>query len=256
MSYLVMELLNGQPLSEELRATGALDPVRALQVMREVANGLAFAHAQGIIHRDIKPDNIVILDDHPEPGFAKILDLGIASSSEEPQEGEPTLYGTPEYMAPEHILGHSIDVRVDVYAAGVTLFELLTGRCPFTANTVPFLLAQHVTAEPPKLAELRPELGDLPELQQLVDACLVRDPAKRLAGGQALLVAIDRVLDTLGGASLVGQSGGSKPRRSLRAEAGSVTPSAGGAGRKRRFGVVLMILLGVALSYLAWRLAS
>ncbi len=153
MAYLVMELLEGRPLSAEIAGSEKVQPARALRILREVCSGLAFAHELGIIHRDIKPDNIVVLYGEPREGFAKILDLGIAATGDELAAPESVIYGTPEYMAPEQIIGGRIDGRVDLYAAGITLFELLTGTVPFSGSTTPFILAQQMTARPPTLAE-------------------------------------------------------------------------------------------------------
>lgn len=214
MAYLVMELLSGRPLSAELHDVGRIHPARALRIVREVCSGLAFAHGLGIIHRDIKPDNVVVLDGEVREGFAKILDLGVAATGEEAESGGTTIYGTPHYMAPEQILGARIDGRVDLYATGVMLFELLTGDVPFDGATMEFVLAQQMTAEPPSLAEVAPDLPERDALQSLLDACLAKNPEKRVRTAVALRERIDAVLERFGDAGKEGvaaPSGSSRP---------------------------------------------
>jgi serine/threonine-protein kinase len=197
LAYLVMELLNGRPLSAEIREQGRVAPARALAIVREVCNGLAFAHGLGIIHRDIKPDNVVVLDGERREGFAKILDLGVAATGDEALSEDKTLYGTPAYMAPEQILGARIDGRVDLYAVGVMLFELLTGELPFRGGTLEFVLAQHLTSPPPRLAELGVELPEQAALQRLLDRCLAKDPTERVGSAQKLADELAPVLARL-----------------------------------------------------------
>ncbi|HVZ88314.1 MAG TPA: protein kinase [Polyangia bacterium] len=186
LSYLVMELLEGHPLSAEIRDGGRIAPRRALRIARQICNGLAFAHGKGIIHRDIKPDNVVVLDDDGGEGFAKILDLGVAAMGPELEGSQTVLYGTPAYMAPEQIIGGKLDGRTDLYALGVTLFEMLTGHLPFAGGSVEFLLAQHLTRPPPPLGDFADDLADATELQALVDACLAKDPEERVRDAATL----------------------------------------------------------------------
>ncbi len=193
VAYLVMELLQGRPLSEELRAAGSMPPLRALRIVREISGGLSFAHELGIIHRDIKPDNIVILDSEPAPGFAKILDLGIATTSDESGE-DNVLYGTPGYMAPEQIEGGRIDARIDIYAVGITLFELLTGAPPFQGASIQFLLVQQLTSPVPSLRDVGVELDHHAAIQRLIDGCTAKNRRDRFKTAQVLLDEIDQVL--------------------------------------------------------------
>jgi DNA-directed RNA polymerase specialized sigma24 family protein/tRNA A-37 threonylcarbamoyl transferase component Bud32 len=198
-SYLVMELLGGGALDGEISARGPLSPQRALGILIEVCEGLSHAHSLGIIHRDIKPANIVVLGDEPAPGFAKILDLGIATTeAEQALDAGGSLFGTPEYMAPEQILGQRIDGRVDLYALGITLFECLTGHVPFQGSSMQFVLAQQLTGQLPPLREERPDLPQLGALQGLLDACVAKDPAQRVRSAKALAEAARAVLARLG----------------------------------------------------------
>jgi len=200
-AYLVMELLQGESLAEHIRSRGRLTPARALDIAREVAQGLEYAHELGIVHRDIKPDNIVVLPGSAREGFAKILDLGIATSSDASPE-EPGLYGTPAYMAPEQIAGGRIDGRVDIYATGITLFEMLTGEPPFQGSSLQYLLAQHLTFPPPKLVQIYPDLEQPDVLQPLVDRCLAKSPDQRFRGAKELLQALARTRAQLEGVAL------------------------------------------------------
>jgi DNA-directed RNA polymerase specialized sigma24 family protein/tRNA A-37 threonylcarbamoyl transferase component Bud32 len=239
-SYLVMELLSGRALSAEV-ARGPLDPRRALCVVREVCVGLEHAHGLGIIHRDIKPANIVVQGDEGAAGFAKILDLGIAATEGDAELDGNVLYGTPEYMAPEQILAQRIDGRVDLYALGITLFELLTGRVPFTGSSLQFVLAQQLTAEVPPLTEERAAF------QALLDGCLAKDPEKRVKSARALRDGADQLLARLGGPGSGGGAWTSAPPVSQR-------PTTAMPTRSRKPYLYLLLALIVVGAFIAWRL--
>ncbi len=252
-AYLVMELLEGRPLSQELDEVGAMGPLRALKIIREVVRGLEFAHSQGIIHRDIKPDNIVLLDGETESGFAKILDLGIASTEGESgsERDETALYGTPAYMAPEQVQGGRIDGRVDLYAVGVTLFELLTGELPFQGATIQYILVQQLTERPPRLEDV---LGrQVPEpLQALLDRCLAKDPKERFPSATALREEIEVLLSTL-------DEGPDEPNRSPRPPRNldlATAPTIALPAPKKK-PVWALVLVGlITLGVIGWWLAS
>ena len=248
-SYLVMELLSGRALSAEV-AKGPLDPRRALWIMREVCVGLEHAHGLGIIHRDIKPANIVVQGEEGAPGFAKILDLGIATTEGDAELDGNALYGTPEYMAPEQILAQRIDGRVDLYALGITLFELLTGRVPFNGSSIQFVLAQQLTADVPQLSDECPNLPETAAFQALLDSCVAKDPEKRIKSARALRDAVDALLVKLGGPRH------GVPLSSLPPpEAASPTTSA--PTRARRWHVYLVgVALVLVVAWLAWRLLT
>jgi DNA-directed RNA polymerase specialized sigma24 family protein/tRNA A-37 threonylcarbamoyl transferase component Bud32 len=248
-SYLVMELLSGRALSAEV-ARGPLEPRRALSIVRDVCAGLEHAHGIGIIHRDIKPANIVVQGEPSEPGFAKILDLGIAATEDDAELDGNVLYGTPEYMAPEQILAQRIDGRVDLYALGITLFELLTGRLPFTGGSIQFVLAQQLTAELPPLRDERPDLPELPALQALVDACVAKEPEKRVKSARALREATEELLARLGGAPA---SGVAPPDDDLRRSPSVHAPS---NPRPRALLLGALVAVGSVAAWLAWRLLT
>jgi tRNA A-37 threonylcarbamoyl transferase component Bud32 len=194
--FLVMELVNGRSLSEALEAE-EMPPGRAFGIVRQVLEALAHAHAQGVIHRDLKPDNIMLVDagdSDEERDIVKLLDFGIAKLIGEARAGgrEDTLtqagvaFGTPDYMAPEQALGEEVDGRADLYAAGVILFELLTGAPPFDSPDKMAVLRMHVAVSPPPLAR-----GFGPELEAAVARALAKRREQRFPDAAAMLAALD-----------------------------------------------------------------
>ncbi len=162
-SYLIMELVEGRTLAEEIRI-GPLEPPRALRIARQICASLAEAHEQGIVHRDLKPGNILLTDHGDEVDFVKVVDFGLVKDDREPDElarvGQ--IVGSPHYMAPEQIRGEEVDHRVDIYALGCMLFNMLRGAAPFPGREAPAVLVAHLTGPVPAVASVRPEL-DLPE---------------------------------------------------------------------------------------------
>jgi serine/threonine protein kinase len=147
--YMAMEFVRGQPLESVIRTSGCLDAKMAARVMSQVLDGLAHAHSMGVLHRDIKPANIMVTGD----GRVKVTDFGIArvlGSSRMTRTGR--IIGTLEYIAPERIRGDESDPRSDLYSAGVVLYEMLTGKLPFTAQTDFALIKAHLEEDPPPLA--------------------------------------------------------------------------------------------------------
>ncbi len=180
--YLAMEHLDGKPLSETLVRGRGLPVPRICDVMVQVCAGLAHAHARGIVHRDIKPDNLVLVPSRDDDGndfeLVKVCDFGIAVL--EKDGASSMVVGTPEYMSPEQCRGDSVlDGRSDVYACGVVLFELATGQLPFTAATPVKVLNRHMNVPPPTPRSIRP---DLPEaLEAIILKALEKEPEDRHA---------------------------------------------------------------------------
>ncbi len=197
-AYIVMELLEGEPLDRRLARHGALGLTDALRIMRQVASTLGAAHARGIVHRDLKPENVFIVRDPEVAGGerAKILDFGIAKLMGEQggsKTNTSTVMGTPTYMSPEQCRGAGgVDQRSDVYALGCVLFTLLVGRPPFDSEGVGEIIAMHLREPPPVPSSLRP--GIPPEVDQLVLLCLAKDPAQRFAHGGELAIALGSLL--------------------------------------------------------------
>ena len=188
--YIVMEFIEGQTLRALVReGTAPLGGI--VQAMTEVLSALGAAHARGIVHRDLKPDNVIVTAE----GHAKVLDFGIAklapglSNANSPRTKTGALLGTPAYMAPEQISGAgNVDGRTDLYAAGVVLFEAVTGRTPFQGDTLFDLMRAHLEASPPSPRALRPELPA--GLEQVILRALAKDPAQRFQHASAMTEAL------------------------------------------------------------------
>jgi len=196
-AYLVMEHLAGRSLFD-LAAEGPLPPSRAIEIARQLLRGLAFAHARGIVHRDLKPGNIFLHEVSGLGETVKILDFGLAKFLEgDPSSGAGltragAIFGTPAYMAPEQASGQGADLRTDVYAAGVVLYELLAGRKPFV-GTADEMIRQHLAAEVPPLVSLRPDLVPVPALEALLKRALEKDPARRFRDASEMLEALESI---------------------------------------------------------------
>jgi hypothetical protein len=198
-AYIVMELLDGEPLDRRLTREGTLALHDALRLMRQVAGTLGAAHARGIVHRDLKPENVYIVRDPEVPGGerAKVLDFGIAKLVGDPGVGVKTqtaaVMGTPSFMSPEQCRGAGeVDQRSDVYALGCVLFALVTGRPPFQAAGVGDVIAMHLREPAPAPSQLRP--GIPPAFDQLVLRCLAKVPAQRFATAGELAIAMGALL--------------------------------------------------------------
>jgi serine/threonine-protein kinase len=176
--FFAMAFVDGETLAERVRERGPLPPSEAARVLREVAWALAHAHAHGVVHRDVKPDNILL---ERGTGRALVADFGIAAA-EESAAGEIT--GTPEFMSPEQALGKPVDARSDIYAFGATAYFAISGRLPFTGRTPTEVLAKQVNVTPPPLAEAA---GGLPrKLAQAVERCLAKRPEHRPQSAEIL----------------------------------------------------------------------
>ena len=177
--YISMEYLEGVTLKDLLRSKGALPLGVGLRIAKQVCQGLEAAHQQGVVHRDIKPQNILIL---PETGDLKIMDFGIARVSEM-QAGASglttagTVMGTPDYIPPEQAQGNPADFRSDIYSLGVVLFEIFTGAMPFSGDTVMAVVLGHIQKPPPPPRTLNPKLP--PELEAIILRCLEKQPDRR-----------------------------------------------------------------------------
>ncbi|MCU7728099.1 protein kinase [Actinoplanes sp. KI2] len=168
--YVVFELVKGPTLLERLRA-GAVPPLFALRIGAEVGAALAAAHAAGLVHRDIKPANVML-----SPTGAKVVDFGIAAGRVLPRRPGETVFGTPNYVAPERLTHDVVTPASDVYALGVLLYRMLSGHTPWADESPERLLDNHVHAVPPKLVPLAPVP---PEVIGLCMSCLGKDPAER-----------------------------------------------------------------------------
>jgi serine/threonine-protein kinase len=199
VNAIVMELLEGQSLAQAMVRDGPLDPERFLTVLAQVARALAAAHAVGFVHRDLKPDNIFLVERGRDEDFVKLLDFGLtkALGGEAARHVPPAdtassstldgvFVGTPAYVSPEQASGLPVDHRGDIYALGVILFELITGRLPFEGPSSAEFLIQHVSVPAPHLpAEVRAtKLGAM--LDAIAQRCLEKDPAARFPSAAPL----------------------------------------------------------------------
>ncbi len=190
VAYLVMEFVAGRTLREVLREHGRLTPRHALRLVDAVVEGLAAAHEAGLIHRDVKPENVLLSD----AGTVKIADFGLARAVSA-STGTATLVGTVAYLSPELVLGRPAEAQSDIYSTGVMLFELLTGRQPFTGETPVQVAVQHAQSEVPAPSTLLPGLAT--DIDELVQWCTSRDPEDRPVDGSALLGELRHIRATL-----------------------------------------------------------
>jgi serine/threonine-protein kinase len=201
--YLVMELLEGQDLAKVLKKQGPMAWPRALHIVHQMAKAIGEAHQIGLVHRDLKPQNIFICDYHGEHDFVKVLDFGIAkfiegAASEDAITQTGFICGTPGYIAPEQALGLTVSPRTDLYALGVILYELLAGHPPFRAETAIATVMRHIHEPPPPMTRYWPDLVVPAELERLVMALLAKDPAARPESTTAVAAWMDRVISESG----------------------------------------------------------
>jgi serine/threonine-protein kinase len=266
--FLVMEYVPGATLRTVLRERGRLSPGEALAVMDHVLAALAAAHAAGLVHRDVKPENVLITPD----GRVKVADFGLAraAAGSTITANDSTLIGTAAYLAPEQVRDGSSDARSDVYAAGVLLFELLTGAPPFSGDSAVAVAYRHVNEDVPEPSSRVP--GIPPELDALVLAATARDPFDRPADARALHASLESVRDRLGLHAAVPTAAETQPRPTsdtLVVERSTVVaPAAAGAPpadlgapvavrRRRRWPIVLALVVVAALlaAFGGWYLA-
>ena len=186
--FFVMSYIDGETLAQRVRNRGPLSASDGARVLREVAWALAYSHSQGLVHRDVKPDNILL---EFSTGRALVADFGIAAAT-----GDTTgdgVAGTPEFMSPEQALGGDIDARSDIYGLGATAFYAFSGRLPFEGHTATEILAKQVTETPPPLASLG--LSVPRKLASLIDRCLAKDPANRPPSAETLAEQLGVAMD-------------------------------------------------------------
>jgi predicted Ser/Thr protein kinase len=184
--FFVMGYVDGETLRERVQRAGPLTPRQAAKFMQEVAWALAYAHERGIVHRDIKPDNIMLEHDGDR---AIVMDFGIATVG--PQRPSAEVIGTARYMSPEQASGDTVDRRSDLYSIGATFFYALTGRAPFEAANLPALLAKQVSEPAPRVQQLRPEVSL--KQAEIIQRCLEKAPEDRYPSGDELAKALGDV---------------------------------------------------------------
>lgn len=186
--YLVMEYILGENLSEVVKKRGPLPWEEAIELLDQLAAGLEHAHALGVIHRDIKPHNMMLT---PE-GVLKILDFGIARGRALPSLTQSGFVGSPYYISPEQAMGEEVDIRSDIYSSGIVLYEMLAGRVPFDAKSPWSIISQHIASEPPPLDTIA---GRVPEqVEQILRLMVAKRPEDRFQTPTALREAIKAAL--------------------------------------------------------------
>ena len=213
-TYIVMELLLGRSLRQVLVDEGTVSSVRCYGIIRQASAALDAGHRNGIIHRDIKPDNIILLDSNDGADHIKILDFGIAKlrdqaldtlSMEQRLTNVGTVIGTPHYMAPEQCQGEEADARSDIYSMGVVLYELLTGVAPFLAKTPTGVAIKHVTEKPRPLRELQPSISEA--VERVVLRALEKEPSARQQTALELAREFEAAIRSEMGSDLLARSG-------------------------------------------------
>lgn len=189
--YIVMEYIDGQPLSAALRAGGPMPPVRVAQIGARVADALDYAHRHGVIHRDVKPGNVLLTSDEQ----VKVTDFGIARAvnTEESLTQTGAVMGTATYFSPEQAEGMGVDARSDIYSLGVVLYEMVAGRPPFLGDTPVAIASKHVRDNPPPLRDLNPTVP--PALEAIIAKAMAKSPDLRYQSAGDLRVDLQRYVD-------------------------------------------------------------
>jgi serine/threonine-protein kinase len=198
--YFVMELIDGEDLHQRLVRAGALPVAAVIDVACQALAGLGELGSHGVVHRDVKPGNVMLRPREDGGYVAKLVDFGIAAlvdgSGSRRVTADGTVLGTPEYMSPEQIRGLDLDPRADVYGMGVVMYEALTGAPPFAASAPCATLAMALTDPPPRLGEKRPDCP--PEIEAIVMRALAKEREERWTGAFAMAAALDDAARALG----------------------------------------------------------
>jgi eukaryotic-like serine/threonine-protein kinase len=189
--YIAMEYVAGRSLKTVVREQGALEPATAIDIVTQILRAARFAHKRGVIHRDLKPHN-VILD---EEGRARVTDFGIARAGASEMTLTGSIMGTAQYLSPEQAQGHTVSGRSDLYAVGIILYELLTGTVPFDGETAVAIAFKQVSAEPLAPSERQP--GVSASLDAVVLRALAKDPARRFADAEEFIAALQQARQEL-----------------------------------------------------------
>jgi len=274
--YMVMEHLDGRDLSALIHDHGPLSPTDAVDAVLQACEALAEAHALGIVHRDLKPANLFMVRRPDGTPSVKVLDFGIskltAAGSEHSMTKTSAVMGSPLYMSPEQMTAsRHVDARTDIWAIGVVLYELLTGRVPFSAETLPEICGLILTAAPPAIRDFSPAVPD--GLQNVVRRCLEKDRERRFAnvselahalspfGSRATSRSVERIARILGSSSVLDAIPLSGPAPTP-ANFGPSTQSNWGQTRPNRSsamsllaaaGALIVLLLGAGAAFLLLR---
>jgi tRNA A-37 threonylcarbamoyl transferase component Bud32 len=257
--FIVMEFIDGRPLSSILKSAGPLSAERTADIGSHVAAALGYAHKHGVVHRDVKPGNVLITDD----GHVKVTDFGIARAmnTEESLTQTGAVMGTATYFSPEQAEGLGVDARSDIYSLGVVLFEMVTGRPPFLGDSPVAVASKHVRDNPPAPRELNPQIP--PTFEAIILKAMAKDPAHRYATAEELRADLLRfnegrsVLAMEGTTAMIGVAGvtaavatvgGMDATRAVGAVGGAPgsrgdAPDETSSNRTRNYAIALVLLL-------------
>jgi len=190
--YIVMEYLPGRTLKQLIRDEAPLDAIRAIDITIQILKAARFAHRRGIIHRDLKPHNVMVEDDSDH---IKVTDFGIARAGASDMTETGSIMGTAQYLSPEQAQGHAVSASSDLYSVGIVLYELLTGKVPFDAESAVTIALKHVSEAPVPPSKLNPKVP--PELEQVVLWALNKDPVHRPADDDQLITALEQAKEAI-----------------------------------------------------------
>ena len=186
--YIAMEYLPGRNLKQVVRDHGALEPALAVDLVMQILKAARFAHRRGIVHRDIKPHNVIVDDE----GRAKVTDFGIARAGTSEMTETGSIMGTAQYLSPEQAQGHPVDARADLYSIGIVLYELLTGKLPFDAESPVTIALKQVSEEPVPPMQLEPAVS--PALDSVVMRALRKEPGERFQDADSFMAALESAM--------------------------------------------------------------
>jgi serine/threonine-protein kinase len=213
-TYFVMEHLDGMALTKLIKQGGSIPMVDAIRIVRQIAAALGAAHQVGVIHRDLKPDNVMLITRGGDPYFVKVLDFGIAKVGGAASKLTKTgmVFGTPHYMAPEQAAGQAVDRRTDIYALGVIMYEMFTGKVPFDADTFMAILSKHMFEAPipPSQQATDVKLG---AIEDVIMKALAKKPEDRYQHMEELISDLDTLAS--GGTIEIGGTPGLSPPHNL-----------------------------------------
>ncbi|MBA3746852.1 MAG: serine/threonine protein kinase, partial [Solirubrobacterales bacterium] len=184
-SYIAMEYVAGRTLKQLVTKEGALDPALAADLTVQILRAARFAHRRGVIHRDFKPQNVIVDDE----GRAKVTDFGIARAGASDMTETGSIMGTAQYLSPEQAQGHAVGARSDLYSIGIILYELLTGRVPFDAESAVTVALKQVSHEPAPPSDINPRVT--PELEAVVLRALAKEPEQRFVDADEFIAALE-----------------------------------------------------------------
>lgn len=256
--YFSMEFINGPTCANLLKSHGKLDPGTAVEIGRQTAKALEYAHGQNLVHRDIKPDNLMLTPDE----VIKVADLGISKTAEELAAGSgSSIVGTPHYLAPEATRGEAIDGRYDIYSLGASLYHLLAGKPPYSGKDASEIIRAHARDSLRPLRQVAPEVP--PELAKLVERMLAKDPADRPQSASELVRAFETLQQQLGystqgtddGTLLLKQLA-STPRRPKSEPRSDSDSSLAGSSNHRLINLLIIAGFVLLLAGIAYKVAS